>query len=91
MDHPTPPRNTPDPDALTTHCPKCQQVRIWAEVIADPPIRERGYSALGVAQTTGHSLLLGPATVYRNARALVCTRCGYTELYTTHPGALASR
>ncbi len=77
--------NNPVDDSSATACPKCQSLRLWAEVVAEPSVQEKGYSLGGVARTVGFSLLAGSDKRYSSCRALVCSECGYTQFYTQKP------
>jgi len=77
--------NNPADDSSATACPKCQSLRLWAEIVAEPAIREKGHSLGGVARTIGYSLLAGSDKLYSSWRALVCSECGYTQFYAMKP------
>ena len=75
--------NNPSDESSATNCPKCQGMRVWAEVVSEGAWGH--YSLGGVARTKGHSFVLGSDKLYSSCRALVCSDCGYTQFYATKP------
>lgn len=86
MDHPTRPLNNPADPRATTPCPKCQGPRLWAETVTKDAWGR--YSTVHLSRTKGIKFLTGPDKVYTLCCSLVCTTCGYTELYAQEPGNL---
>ncbi len=102
MDHPTQRLDPHDPDlpynALTRQlagslhersrvCPKCGDYMIWAKSVATVPHRGDWFAEGPLYMAQLHQLVDQEAR-YHLCVALVCTACGYTELYTHDPQGL---
>jgi predicted nucleic-acid-binding Zn-ribbon protein len=74
-----------DSDQEPDPCPKCGNARIWIS-LAQPIVREFtkpgiNYKGLSITSESHRHK-------YASCRALLCSECGYTELYAQNPKIL---
>ena len=94
MDHPTWRFDEPLRERSEI-CAKCEGKMVWARSVArvysDPVYYRTQYGAYQEEKPVYMARLAdqsGPNTLYCMCVALVCTTCGYTELYTHNPQLL---